>query len=84
MQLDLVDGGDGLAGRVVEELFEVFDGEVGHADGADFACPRELLHVGPGFDEVPVWEVLFGVLGVSGGGPMLWEVVRKVSFGYRG
>ena len=32
VQLDLVDGGDGLAGRVCEELFEVLDGEVRDAD----------------------------------------------------
>ena len=43
----LVDGGDDLKGRVVEEYFEVFDAEVGDADVADFAGGRELLEVLP-------------------------------------
>ena len=77
MQLDLVNGGDRLAGMVVEELFEVLDGEVGHADGAHFAGPGELLHLGPGLDEVPVWQVLFGVFGVGGGRPVLWGWLER-------
>ena len=43
----LVDGGDDLEGRVVEQFFEVSDAEVGDADVADFAGGGELLEVLP-------------------------------------
>ena len=70
VQLDLVGGGDGLAGRVVEELLEVLDGKVADANGLDFARGWELLHFLPGLDEVPVWKVFLLVVGVGGGGPV--------------
>jgi hypothetical protein len=37
VKLDLVDGGDGLAGLVLEENLEVLDGEVGDTDILDAA-----------------------------------------------
>lgn len=49
VQFDLVDGGNSLAGRITEELFEIFDGEVGYTDVADFARGGELLHFLPEF-----------------------------------
>lgn len=48
VQFDLVDGGDRLAGGITEELFEIFDGEVGYSDVADFARGGESLHFLPG------------------------------------
>lgn len=50
VQFDLVDGGDGLAGGITEEFFEIFDGEVGYPDVADFARGGELLHFLPELD----------------------------------
>ena len=37
VQFNLVDGGDGFAGGVAEEFFEVSDTEIGDADVADFS-----------------------------------------------
>jgi hypothetical protein len=71
VQLDLVDGGDGLAGRVIEEDLKVLDAEVRDADVPDAAGGRELLELGPGLDEVPVWEVLLQIGGIGAGGPVL-------------
>ena len=42
---DLVDGGDDVAVR--EELFEVFDAVVAHADRLDFAGSEEFFHSVP-------------------------------------
>jgi hypothetical protein len=47
VQLDLVNSGDDLGGRVVEEDLEVLDAEVGDTDVADLASGRELLHLLP-------------------------------------
>lgn len=47
MELDLVDGWDGLAGLVLEEDLEVLDGEVGDTNVLDTAGSRELLHLAP-------------------------------------
>lgn len=43
VQLDLVDGRDGLAGGVAEEFLQVLNAKVGHADVADFAGGGKLL-----------------------------------------
>lgn len=47
VKLDLVDGGDGLAGFVLEEDLEVLDGEVGDTDVLDAARGRQLLELSP-------------------------------------
>lgn len=47
VQLDLVDGGGDLAARVVQELLEVLDSEVGDTDVPDLAGGRQLLHLLP-------------------------------------
>lgn len=70
VQLNLVDGGDDLGGGVVEELLQVLDAEVGDTDVAHLASGRELLHLLPGLDEVPVGQVLGEVVGVGGAGPV--------------
>lgn len=48
VQLDLVDGRNGLAGGVAEEFLEVLNTEVGYTDVADFAGGGKLLHFLPG------------------------------------
>ena len=48
MEFDLIDGGDSLAGGVVEKFLEVFDPEIGDANVLDFACSRQFLHFLPG------------------------------------
>jgi hypothetical protein len=78
VQLDLVDGRRGFG--VFEQDLEVLDGEVGDADVLDFAGARQLFELGPGLLEVPVGEVLLGVGGVGGGGPV-HEVARGVLVG---
>ena len=70
----MVDGGDGFEVGRGEELFEVLDREVGDADVAGAARGGELLEFAPGVEEVPVGEVLFEVVGVGGGGPVLGGV----------
>jgi hypothetical protein len=70
VELDLVDGWDGLAGGVVEEFLEVLDGKVGDADVLYAAGGGELLHFLPGLEEVPVLEVLLEVVWVGRGGPV--------------
>lgn len=47
VQLDLVDGGNDLAARVVQELLKVLDTEVGDADVLDPAGGREFLDLLP-------------------------------------
>jgi len=71
MQLDLVDGGDGLAGRVVKEDLKVPNAEVRDANVLDPAGGRELLELGPGLDEVPVREVFLQICGIGAGRPVL-------------
>ena len=70
VQLDLVDGGDDLGARVIEELLKVLDAEVRDTNVADLAGSRELLHLLPCLDEVPVREVLGCVVGVGAAGPV--------------
>lgn len=70
VQLDLVDSGHDLGRGVIEELLEVLDAEVGDTDIADLAGGRQLLHLLPGLDEVPVRQVLRQVVGVGGAGPV--------------
>ena len=48
VEFDLVDGGNGLAGFVLEEDLEVLDGEVGDTDVLDAARGRQLLELSPG------------------------------------
>lgn len=57
VQFDLVDSRDDLGGGVIEQLLQVLDTKVGDTDVANFACGRELLHLLPGLDEVPVRKV---------------------------
>jgi len=71
VKLDLVDGWDGLARLVAEELLEVLDGKVGNTNVLDAAGSWELLKLSPGVDEVPVWVVLLEVIWVSGRWPVL-------------
>jgi hypothetical protein len=47
VELDLVDGGDGLAGLVLEEDLKVLDGEVGNTNVLDAARGRQLLEFSP-------------------------------------
>jgi hypothetical protein len=47
VKLDLVDGGNGLAGLVLEEDLEVLDGEVGDTDVLDAARGGQLLELSP-------------------------------------
>ena len=47
VEFDLVDGGNGLAGVVLEEDLEVLDGEVGDTDVLDAARGRQLLKFSP-------------------------------------
>jgi hypothetical protein len=47
VEFDLVDGGDGLAGLVLEENLEVLDGEVGDTNVLDAARGRQLLELSP-------------------------------------
>lgn len=47
VQLDLVNGGNGLAAWVVEEDLKVLDSEVGDTDVLGLAGGRELLHLLP-------------------------------------
>ena len=70
VQFDLVDGGDDLGGGVIEKLLQILDTEVGDTDVADLAGGRQLLHLLPGLDEVPVGQVLRLVLRVGGAGPV--------------
>ena len=65
VELDLIDGWDSLAGGVREETFKIFDGEIRNTDVTDFAGSRKLLHFLPSLDEIPIAEVLGGVLGVG-------------------
>ena len=62
VQLDLVDCGCGLAARVVEKLLEMLDAEVGDTNVLRAARLKDLLHLGPGLDVVPVIVVLLQVL----------------------
>ena len=48
VELDLVDGGDGLARLVLEEDLQVLDGEVGDTDVLDAARGRQLLELSSG------------------------------------
>lgn len=48
VELDLVDGGDGLAGLILEEDFEVLDSEVGYTNVLDAAGSGKLLELSPG------------------------------------
>ena len=48
VQLDLIDGRDGLTRGVAEEFFEILDAEVGHAYIANFARGGKFLHFLPG------------------------------------
>jgi len=61
--LALVDGGDGL-GRLQEGL-QVLDTEVGDTDGPDLGR-RDLLHLTPSVDKVPVLVKDLLVLTVDG------------------
>jgi hypothetical protein len=70
VELDLVDGRDGLAGGVVEELLQVLDREVGNTNVLHAAGRGKLLELLPGLDEVPVGVVLLEVIGVGGGRPV--------------
>ena len=70
MQLDLVDGGHGRAGRILQELLEVLDGKVADADGLDLARGGQLLQLLPGLDEIPVGKVLLAVVGIGRAGPV--------------
>lgn len=70
VKLDLVDSGDDLGGGVVQKDLEVLDAKVGDTDVADLAGGRQLLHLLPGLDEVPVWQVLGLVVGVGRAGPV--------------
>ena len=47
VELDLVDGWDGLARLVLEEDLEVLDGKVGDTDVLDAAGSGELLEFSP-------------------------------------
>ena len=47
VQLDLVNGGNSLAARVVQELLEVLDAEVGDTNVLNLAGGRELLEFLP-------------------------------------
>ena len=47
VELDLVDGGNGLAGLILEENLEILDGEVGDTDVLDAARGRQLLEFSP-------------------------------------
>jgi hypothetical protein len=49
VKLDLVDGGNGLAGLVLEEDLKVLDGEVGDTDVLDAARGGQLLELSPVF-----------------------------------
>lgn len=70
VQLDLVDSGDDLGGGVIEQDLEVLDAEVGDTNVAHLAGGRQLLHLLPGLDEVPVRQVLGLVVGVGRAGPV--------------
>lgn len=48
VQLDLVDGWDNLAGRVVEQLLQIGHDKIGYTDVSDLAGTNELLHLAPG------------------------------------
>ena len=71
MELDLIDRWDGLAGGVREETFEIFYGEVRDTDVTDFAGSRKFLHFLPGLDEIPITEVLGGIIRVGRTRPVL-------------
>ena len=47
MQLNLIDSRDDLRRGSVQELFEVGDDKVGHADVSNFAGSNKLLHLAP-------------------------------------
>jgi len=47
VEFDLVDGGNGLAGVVLEKDLEVLDGEVGDTDVLDAARGGQLLEFSP-------------------------------------
>lgn len=70
VQLDLVDRGDNLGRGVVQQNLQVLDAEVGDTNVADLAGGRQLLHLLPGLDEVPVRQVLGLVVGVGRAGPV--------------
>ena len=53
-----------LAGWVVKENLEVLDTKVGNTNISGFAG-RNLLHLFPCLDEVPVWVVLLQIIWVS-------------------
>lgn len=84
VQLNLVDGWNGLARGVVEEDLEVLDAEVGNTNVLDTARSGELLELTPGVDEVPALMVLLEVGRVGGRWPVLTEVrlVRDVKLHY--
>ena len=70
VQLDLVHSRNDLGGRVVKKLLKVLDAKVGDTNVADLAGGRQLLHLLPGLDEVPVGQVLGLVFGVGRAGPV--------------
>lgn len=70
VQLDLVDSGDDLSRGIIEQDLEVLNAEVGNTDVADLPRRRQLLHLLPGLDEVPVRKVLGLVVGVGRAGPV--------------
>lgn len=70
VQLDLVHSGNDLGRGVVKKLLKVLDAEVGDTNVADLAGGRQLLHLLPGLNEVPVGQVLGQVLGVGRAGPV--------------
>lgn len=66
----MVYGGSDLGGWSGEELLHVGDIDVGDTNVADFASVEEFLHLGPGFDEIPVIVMFFEVFRGGGAGPV--------------
>ena len=55
---------------VIEQLLQVLDSKVGNTNVLDLAGGRQLLHLLPCFDEIPVWEVLLQICGVGRARPV--------------
>lgn len=59
-----------LGRRVIEQFLEVLDTEIGDSNVLYLASGRQLLHLLPCLNEIPIWEVLLQIGGVGRAWPM--------------
>lgn len=55
---------------MVKQLLQILNSKVGDTNVPDLARSRKLLHLLPGLDEVPIWQVLLQIGGISRAGPV--------------